>query len=1004
MAATLTPDQDEVVHYSFPIEKQENTEALNPVDGTPDIWIIGKATDGTVDNDREIVDPEWSAKALQEWVSTGGNVRMSHDPKRPVGKGHEVRVTTDGHWVKSLICDPLAKHFIRNHVLNDYSVGLSNPDFRYGDRKLDPEGKALRIITGKPDGSSKVVELSVCDRGSNFNSRFAIAKSAGGEFTGQMVGDEDEIAKAAPASLTKAFHGDGDTVNVDVPKSATITFSPDDLAKLLDHRREAEDREAAAFKAMTDAESAVYKRDIDVATRRRLASQGRALPGDPPSYPIETHEDAGNAVTLALSGHGNAAAAKKLIRRVARKEGWQDILDRLDGKASDDTAKAGGCKTCHGSGKIMDGNRDCPDCDGPASGGDDAEKAAVSRALAALDSFAAAGSKEEAVAALEAAAAAVKDAGLTVKDDSDEEGDEGGSEQDGGTLHHDDGQDDDTDSDADAMDKAAAPKAAAPDMAKKPKVPCPKCAKKMKPSAKFCGKCGAAMAAEKASKPTPADHAEGAAEAAIQPVPEHREPDGPAFEAFEHDAGLPTVPDADVMQRVAAHHKAIGVPFDAGWLHDLLCPAFAPGTAKSAHPLADLSMLDELAWQAKALDTAARAPLDEAREAALLWQHARTVKVIPSPLADEILTEAHKAFRDANPGPGKAPVPGEIHAERFSRPYISDGHAAPSPGHDAPHRDPVHAGHISASEFHRGPLDGGHAEDSPGNANPRPEPIGAPELPGVPSRVYYTRLQRDNARQAMTSMHDHIARTFPDVCPMHGPGRMGEPGAGTRPVPAGVGGPVPHGASKADEGGDQAAATAETAPITRLTPKQFRRQLEKAVFAGEMTCEEAHAQLAQKAAVPGGTAPAIQTLPEIVKAAVAEALHVESVPLEAAEIKSFDFGPVIEAAVTRAAAPLLERLEKQDKRLKEQGKVLDAIADQPDPNVTAYRGVALGSPATLKASSPPAVGMMAERREQAQATLFNEMFTQWRTAVSPEDREYAWEAMKDMTGLASKAS
>ena len=350
MAATLTPDQDEaVVHYSFPIEKQENTDTINPVDGTPDIWILGKATDGTVDGDREIVDPVWSADALKVWADTAGNVRMNHDAKRPVGKGHEVQVTTDGHYVKSLICDPLAKHFIRNKILNDYSVGISNPDFRYGDRNLDPEGKALRIITGKADGSSRVVELSVVDRGSNFNSRFQMVRKSAGdgyEFTGQMVGDEDEIAKAAPAGLAKAVH-DGDTVNVDVPKSATITFSPDDLAKLLDHRREAEDREAAAFKAVIDGRV----RRVQARHRHRYpppprTRQGRAL--DNLSYPIETHEDADNAVTLALSGHGNVAAAKKLIRRVARKEGWQDILDRLDGKTSDDAAKADGCKTCGG--------------------------------------------------------------------------------------------------------------------------------------------------------------------------------------------------------------------------------------------------------------------------------------------------------------------------------------------------------------------------------------------------------------------------------------------------------------------------------------------------------------------------------------------------------------------------------------------------------------------------------------------------------------------------------
>ena len=241
VAATLTSDQGELVHFSFPITEKRDTETINPVDGTPDIWILGKATDGTLDGDREIVDPEWSAKALQEWRATGGNVRMSHDPKRPVGKGHEVHVTMDGHFVKSLISDPLAKHFIRQGVLNDYSVGISEPDFRYRDPKLDPAGKALRIITGRSDGRTRVAELSICDRGSNFNSRFQIVKSAGG-FTGQMVGDEDEIAKAAPSGLlTKMAQGGGAdtwTASADMsrfgfPEDLSVTFTPDDMARLM---------------------------------------------------------------------------------------------------------------------------------------------------------------------------------------------------------------------------------------------------------------------------------------------------------------------------------------------------------------------------------------------------------------------------------------------------------------------------------------------------------------------------------------------------------------------------------------------------------------------------------------------------------------------------------------------------------------------------------------------------------------------------------------------------
>src|SRR5208337_2808081 len=264
VAATLDSAQEELTFFSFPIEKQEDTATINPVDGTPDILIWGKATDGTIDGDREIVDPEWSAKAIQQWADTGANVRMSHDPKRPVGVGQQVQVTTDGHWVKSLICDPLAKHFVRQKVLNDYSVGISEPDFRYRDSKLDPQGKALRVITGRPDGRSRIAEISICDRGSNFNSSFRIVKSADG-FTGQMVGDEDEIAKAAPSGLlTKMAHDDDDFVNVDLPRGASISISPADFAKLNTLKQQLTVKTAAV----------AGKRDIGAADRRRIAAEG----------------------------------------------------------------------------------------------------------------------------------------------------------------------------------------------------------------------------------------------------------------------------------------------------------------------------------------------------------------------------------------------------------------------------------------------------------------------------------------------------------------------------------------------------------------------------------------------------------------------------------------------------------------------------------------------------------------------------------------------------------
>ena len=113
-----------------------------------------------------------------------------------------------------------------------------------------------------------------------------------------------------------------------------------------------------------------------------------------------------------------------------------------------------------------------------------------------------------------------------------------------------------------------------------------------------------AKAAEKAGKPTPGDGVTGEH---VQPVPAHREPDGPAIESLEHDAGLPTDPDGpyihDAPKAASARIDALGVPYPLGALHDHLCPAYAPGLAAKAHPEYGTADIDLADWMAKALET-----------------------------------------------------------------------------------------------------------------------------------------------------------------------------------------------------------------------------------------------------------------------------------------------------------------------------------------------------------------------------------------------------------------
>src|SRR5208282_3096656 len=185
---------EDLLRVSFPIMKWEQ-------DADGDLIVKGIATDGTVDRDDQIVDPTWSAKALNDWIATGGNVRQSHDARHPIGKGLRVdigREGTDKHWVTSVVVDTMAQRMIKKGVLTAYSIGIARPVIKH-----DPTGRARGgIIVG-----GELAELSIVDRPSNKSSYLEIAKSAANgdcEFVGKMHADDEVIAKFSSADLAKS--------------------------------------------------------------------------------------------------------------------------------------------------------------------------------------------------------------------------------------------------------------------------------------------------------------------------------------------------------------------------------------------------------------------------------------------------------------------------------------------------------------------------------------------------------------------------------------------------------------------------------------------------------------------------------------------------------------------------------------------------------------------------------------------------------------------------------
>lgn len=145
----------ELIHFSFPVIK-------SAPDSRGHLRVYGCVTNDAVDRDLERIDMAFSKAALQAWMDTGANLRLQHDSKRPIGKGVSLDFRPEGHYLTSIVVDRDAAEMTREGVLTAYSVGISHPDFR-----PDPTGKAVRVITGRRDGTTEVAEVSLVDRPSN---------------------------------------------------------------------------------------------------------------------------------------------------------------------------------------------------------------------------------------------------------------------------------------------------------------------------------------------------------------------------------------------------------------------------------------------------------------------------------------------------------------------------------------------------------------------------------------------------------------------------------------------------------------------------------------------------------------------------------------------------------------------------------------------------------------------------------------------------------------------
>jgi hypothetical protein len=278
------------------------------------VVVHGLCTSDAEDLDSQIIDLDFSRKGLADWAESFGNVRQMHSTNLPpAGKAIEVDTSRpDGVYLTARIVEPTAVKLVKEGVYSAFSVGISKPRI-----VRDKVAKNGRVIDGV------FSEVSVVDFPALPSAKFTVVKR-----------QKDEIEK-----LEK-------------------TLTP---------------------------VGTLYKRNFDPSVgggvdRDKIPAEDFA--GKDRSFPIVTPSDVADAAqSIGRAGEDNYSTEelKNNIIRIANRKGADFVAELPESwknaeKAEEaDIEKSADCKTCNGTGKIMEGNRDCPDC-GP---GDEVEKSAM---------------------------------------------------------------------------------------------------------------------------------------------------------------------------------------------------------------------------------------------------------------------------------------------------------------------------------------------------------------------------------------------------------------------------------------------------------------------------------------------------------------------------------------------------------------------------------------------------------------------------------------------------
>jgi len=801
VAAVLTDTKD--VYVSFPILKTETN-----ADG--DLIVYGKATDGTVDSDDQIVDSKWSAAALKTWLATGGNVRVQHQANRdPAGVGLKIDLDKDGdggHYLQAEISEPIAKKLVSKGALRAFSVGIMRPKI-----VTDNKARGGRIVGGE------LGEVSLVDRPANRNCAFTLVKSdkdGNAEWLGALNADPDFVARALTPTPSDMARMLGKSAVAPPPQQPDVEagFIPaapfaNPVANRLQEALRLDKRELASGRV------------VDSGGRDVTSLDDKDFAGPHKTFPIKTQDDVSDAASLAHHA-ADPSAVRSRIRSIASRK-WPGMKLPPSLSGGDDSSKTttepdvgkagakacpkcgknyhadskmmncescgtklpvakaedGECSLCHGTGKILDGHRKCPDCGGSgkqsvSKGHDDGDL--VDR--------------------------------MAENDDNDNDDDSSSDSSRG-----------DTSADASGNVDGDGPDAATDDededgiKTAKGKMFCPACGSGLKKKGSFCPGCGAKVAMPSKTKhviphshPSPGDGARGKD---TKPVPAHREPDGPQTEDFEKDAGMedadgpdgakPAEPaptwsaskgtdpaagvdnkkptdsgpaEDDEEQRdnnapylvssEGAKMRQTQAPYSLMRSHDALCAAYDGPAVLAEYPSLKgyADAVDSEAWRNAARDVVNSGNLSDGQKALGVAAAAEHLKALDPAAVEDGRAALRKAFADMYPSVHL--TPGQVTAQQFHRPYISDGHAplsAQPPGSQPDAKIPPQG--ITASQFTRPWISDGHQSQSPADGGTRVESFG-----GV--NASHMSAPKGSAMSAMTVIHDSIADSFPDLCPM----------------------------------------------------------------------------------------------------------------------------------------------------------------------------------------------------------------------------------------------